>query len=109
MYFFTPRDRKYKNGTRPDRAAGGGYWKASGKDNEIRFRREVVGKKKTLVFYGGRPPLGIKTSWIMHEYRLNNDPLPSGTGENGMKVCTKISKSHIFNVYEKLVIFALLY
>ncbi|KAM7477030.1 hypothetical protein LguiB_024273 [Lonicera macranthoides] len=86
MYFFTPRDRKYKNGTRPDRAAEGGYWKASGKDIEIKFRRDVVGKKKTLVFYGGRPPHGNKTSWIMHEYRLNNDPLPSGTGENGMKL-----------------------
>ncbi|CAL5365014.1 unnamed protein product [Camellia sinensis] len=26
-YFFTPRDRKYKNGKRPNRAAGDGYWK----------------------------------------------------------------------------------
>ncbi|CAL5370986.1 unnamed protein product [Camellia sinensis] len=26
-YFFTPRDRKYKNGKRPNRAASDGYWK----------------------------------------------------------------------------------
>jgi len=26
--------------------------------------------KKALVFYKGRPPKGLKTNWIMHEYRL---------------------------------------
>jgi hypothetical protein len=25
------------------------------------------------VFYGGKPPKGIKTNWIMHEYRLLSD------------------------------------
>jgi hypothetical protein len=30
----------------------------------------VVGVKKALVFYKGRPPKGTKTNWIMHEYRL---------------------------------------
>ncbi|CAN0926867.1 NAC domain-containing protein 2 [Linum grandiflorum] len=29
-----------------------------------------VGVKKALVFYKGRPPKGIKTDWIMYEYRL---------------------------------------
>ena len=29
-----------------------------------------MGVKKALVFYGGKPPKGIKTNWIMHEYRL---------------------------------------
>ena len=29
-----------------------------------------VGVKRALVFYGGKPPRGIKTNWIMHEYRL---------------------------------------
>ncbi|KAK9063599.1 hypothetical protein SSX86_017470 [Deinandra increscens subsp. villosa] len=70
-YFFTPRDRKYPNGTRPNRAAVSGYWKATGTDKAIYSKSKYVGVKKALVFYKGRPPKGTKTDWIMHEYRLN--------------------------------------
>ncbi|KAH9295715.1 hypothetical protein KI387_039303 [Taxus chinensis] len=71
-YFFSPRDRKYPNGARPNRAAASGYWKATGTDKPIVMSggSQTVGVKKALVFYKGRPPKGIKTSWIMHEYRL---------------------------------------
>jgi No apical meristem (NAM) protein len=71
-YFFSPRDRKYPNGIRPNRAAGSGYWKATGTDKPIQnsSSNENIGVKKALVFYKGRPPKGIKTNWIMHEYRL---------------------------------------
>ncbi|KAJ1292464.1 hypothetical protein BS78_02G393400 [Paspalum vaginatum] len=73
-YFFSPRDRKYPNGIRPNRAAGSGYWKATGTDKPIVHDTDaatVVGVKKALVFYRGRPPRGSKTNWIMHEYRLS--------------------------------------
>ncbi|XP_022734327.1 NAC transcription factor 56 [Durio zibethinus] len=80
-YFFSPRDRKYPNGARPNRAATSGYWKATGTDKPVLTSggSQKVGVKKALVFYGGKPPKGIKTSWIMHEYRLadnktNNKP-----------------------------------
>ncbi|KAK8545664.1 hypothetical protein V6N13_066940 [Hibiscus sabdariffa] len=79
-YFFSPRDRKYPNGTRPNRAATSGYWKATGTDKPVLNSggTQKVGVKKALVFYGGKPPKGIKTNWIMHEYRLpdktNNKP-----------------------------------
>ncbi|CAN6219266.1 unnamed protein product [Urochloa humidicola] len=72
-YFFSPRDRKYPNGARPNRAATSGYWKATGTDKAILASsgsREKVGVKKALVFYRGKPPKGLKTNWIMHEYRL---------------------------------------
>ncbi|KAK6159925.1 hypothetical protein DH2020_003306 [Rehmannia glutinosa] len=69
-YFFTPRDRKYPNGVRPNRAAVSGYWKATGTDKAIYSGSKYVGVKKALVFYKGKPPKGIKTDWIMHEYRL---------------------------------------
>ncbi len=68
-YFFSPRDRKYPNGSRPNRAAGTGYWKATGADKPI-GQPKPVGIKKALVFYAGKAPKGDKTNWIMHEYRL---------------------------------------
>ncbi|XP_022746670.1 NAC domain-containing protein 2-like [Durio zibethinus] len=71
-YFFSPRERKYPNGARPNRAAASGYWKATGTDKPILTSRgtKSIGVKKALVFYEGRPPKGTKTEWIMHEYRL---------------------------------------
>ncbi|XP_073134147.1 NAC transcription factor 25-like [Henckelia pumila] len=72
-YFFSPRDRKYPNGARPNRAATSGYWKATGTDKPVftaKDQSQKVGVKKALVFYCGKPPKGIKTDWIMHEYRL---------------------------------------
>ncbi|KAJ7965531.1 NAC domain-containing protein [Quillaja saponaria] len=68
-YFFSPRDRKYPNGSRPNRAAGTGYWKATGADKPIGHPKPV-GIKKALVFYTGKAPKGEKSNWIMHEYRL---------------------------------------
>ncbi|KAL9663178.1 hypothetical protein QQ045_028017 [Rhodiola kirilowii] len=69
-YFFSPRDRKYPNGSRPNRVAGSGYWKATGTDKVITTEGRKVGIKKALVFYIGKAPKGTKTNWIMHEYRL---------------------------------------
>nr|DAD45178.1 TPA_asm: hypothetical protein HUJ06_003408 [Nelumbo nucifera] len=77
-YFFTHRDRKYPNGSRPNRSAGDGYWKATGADKSIYSDGVHVGYKKALVFYKGKPPKGEKTNWIMHEYRVAEyiDPRP---------------------------------
>ncbi|CAO2167276.1 unnamed protein product [Urochloa humidicola] len=68
-YFFSPRDRKYPNGSRPNRAAGTGYWKATGADKPVGTPKPLA-IKKALVFYAGKAPKGEKTNWIMHEYRL---------------------------------------
>ncbi|KAI3958633.1 hypothetical protein MKW98_030298 [Papaver atlanticum] len=71
-YFFSMREAKYPNGNRPNRATGSGYWKATGNDRKIvAFRsNQIVGMKKTLVFYTGKPSNGTRTDWIMHEYGL---------------------------------------
>lgn len=80
-YFFSPRDRKYPNGARPNRAAISGYWKATGTDKPILTSdgNHRVGVKKALVFYGGKPPKGVKTNWIMHEYRLADNSFNSNS------------------------------
>ncbi|XP_073038904.1 NAC transcription factor 32-like isoform X2 [Primulina eburnea] len=80
-YFFSPRDRKYPNGSRPNRTAGSGYWKATGADKAV-GKPTTLGIKKALVFYVGKAPKGIKTNWIMHEYRLANVDRSAGNRNN---------------------------
>lgn len=81
-YFFSFRDRKYATGFRTNRATTCGYWKATGKDRTVMdpVTREVVGMRKTLVFYRNRAPNGIKTGWIMHEFRLETPHVPPKVG-----------------------------
>ncbi|CAI0454078.1 unnamed protein product [Linum tenue] len=95
-YFFCVRDRKYPTGLRTNRATEAGYWKATGKDKEIYRAKVLVGMKKTLVFYKGRAPKGVKTNWVMHEYRLEGRlsayNLPK-TAKNEWVICRVFHKS----------------
>ncbi|KAJ6770464.1 putative proteinC DOMAIN-CONTAINING PROTEIN 72 [Salix purpurea] len=92
-YFFSPRDRKYPNGSRPNRVAGSGYWKATGTDKVITNEGRKVGIKKALVFYVGKAPKGTKTNWIMHEYRLLESSRKSGS--------TKLDDWVLCRIYKK--------
>ncbi|XWS07696.1 hypothetical protein CRYUN_Cryun41cG0012100 [Craigia yunnanensis] len=97
-YFFTPRERKYKNGSRPDRGAGDGFWRATGADKHVKCKGNLVGFKKTLVFYKGKPPHGDKTNWIMHEYVLSNPPARERSSNDDMRldewVLCRVYKKH---------------
>ncbi|XP_043721777.1 NAC domain-containing protein 104-like [Telopea speciosissima] len=65
-YFFSRRT--------PNRISTNGYWKSMGIDEPIvsNDSNKKVGMKKYLVFYIGEAPAGIKTNWIMQEYRLSD-------------------------------------
>ncbi|CAO2829595.1 unnamed protein product [Amaranthus hypochondriacus] len=76
-YFYCPRDRKYRNSARPNRVTEGGFWKATGTDRPIYSSEgsKCIGLKKSLVFYKGRAAKGLKTDWMMHEFRLPHSTL----------------------------------
>nr|GMD73714.1 NAC transcription factor 29-like [Ipomoea batatas] len=91
-YFFT--NRKYKNGQRSNRAAGSGFWKATGADKSIMNKQKVlVGSRKALVFYEGKPPKGVKTSWIMYEYRVEGTLSPRPRGDDDWVLCRIYNKT----------------
>ncbi|THU53756.1 hypothetical protein C4D60_Mb10t17790 [Musa balbisiana] len=91
-YFFNLREAKYTKGSRSNRAARSGYWKATGKDKQITSSRcgQVIGMKKVLVFYQGKPPTGAKTDWIMHEYRLTGPDTTACQRKNSSQSCVAV-------------------
>ncbi|CAN8300256.1 unnamed protein product [Cochlearia groenlandica] len=93
-FFFSPRDRKYPNGSRTNRATKGGYWKATGKERRVSCRDQTIGSKKTLVYYRGRAPHGTRTGWVMHEYRLDEAECePSALGmQDAYALCRVFKK-----------------
>ncbi|KAJ6813808.1 NAC domain-containing protein 53-like isoform X2 [Iris pallida] len=93
-YFFCPRDRKYPNGTRANRATDSGYWKTTGKDRTIVYDSQTVGMKKTLIFHLGKPPRGTRTDWVMYEFRLESVELVNaGFSQDTFVVCKIFQKS----------------
>ncbi|GJX09661.1 NAC domain-containing protein 82-like protein [Tanacetum coccineum] len=74
-FFFCPKSQKYLSGSRTNRATEAGYWKATGKDREVKYKDKIVAAIKTLVFQAGHPPKGTRTYWVMHEYRMDDKDL----------------------------------
>ncbi|CAK9860026.1 unnamed protein product [Sphagnum jensenii] len=100
-YFFSRKDKKYPTGNRANRATTAGFWKATGRDKAIYVAKDVqqlIGMRKTLVFYEGRAPHGNKTDWIMHEFRLDDGPAMPAHDDGGWVVCRVFKKSKNFKM-----------
>ncbi|KQK15686.1 hypothetical protein BRADI_1g24390v3 [Brachypodium distachyon] len=74
--------------------------------------REKVGVKKALVFYRGKPPKGLKTNWIMHEYRLADSSSSGATasrpppvvagGSGGRAASLRLDDWVLCRIYKKI-------
>ncbi|KAK7294568.1 hypothetical protein RJT34_17457 [Clitoria ternatea] len=73
-FFFNPVCYKYQNSKRVDRGTKCGFWKPTGNERYIRARgtNNVIGAKKTLVFYEGCTSDGSKSNWVIHEYYVKD-------------------------------------
>ncbi|KAK6937159.1 NAC domain [Dillenia turbinata] len=92
-YFFSSRKRKYQNGRRPNRSAGGhGYWNATGSNKPIKDGERIIGYKRSLVFYTGKSPNEGRTDWIMYEYRVAPDPSAPSSAHSNPMMSTKKDK-----------------
>ncbi|XP_024190392.1 NAC transcription factor 25-like isoform X1 [Rosa chinensis] len=106
-YFFSSRDRRYPNGSRPNRSAKGGYWKATKRDEIITAQGgEEIGFKMHLEFYEGTHAQGRKTNWKMHEYRIKeeneeNDIGPPQNTNKGEGISMRLDDWVLCKIYIK--------
>lgn len=91
-FFFCARGRKYPNGSQSKRATELGYWKATGKERNVKSGTNVIGTKRTLVFHTGRAPKGERTEWIMHEYCMD------GKSQDSLVIC-RLRRNSEFRPY----------
>ncbi|GMP24445.1 hypothetical protein CsSME_00001710 [Camellia sinensis var. sinensis] len=61
-FFFSSRGRKYPNGSESKRETEFGYWKAIGKERNVKLGSNLIGTKRTLVFHIGCAP---KEEWTI--------------------------------------------
>ncbi|XP_047316432.1 NAC domain-containing protein 60-like [Impatiens glandulifera] len=67
QFYFSTLDKKYPEESLSATTNQSGYWKASGKECNVTYASEIIGKKRTLFFYVGQAPGGEKTGWFMYE------------------------------------------
>ncbi|MBA0791294.1 hypothetical protein Gohar_015884 [Gossypium harknessii] len=90
-YFVYAPTYKYRNSKRINRTTREGYWKPTGNARKIIDPKtgEVIGTKKTLVFYKGQcnDKNKIRTCWVMHEYELVAAPNSIDIDQKTFNLC----------------------
>ncbi|OAY65667.1 NAC domain-containing protein 104-like [Ananas comosus] len=97
LWYFFNRTRD-QSGASPS-----GYWSPLDADEPIVSGGKDVGLKKTLIFYVGEAPQGIKTNWVMHEYHLVDGGGTSGTSSSSNRPSLK-KRSHQRSEHKKWVV-----
>ncbi|MBA0838098.1 hypothetical protein Goarm_010194 [Gossypium armourianum] len=96
-FFFIPWQESEARGGRPKRLTTTGYWKATGSPGFVYSSgNRPIGVKRTMVFYNGRAPNGIRTEWKMNEYKAIEQ------GASSISATPTVSKPHLlFNYLSK--------
>ncbi|KAF3794328.1 NAC domain-containing protein 17 [Nymphaea thermarum] len=91
-FFFSARGRR--DGRR-SRATDSGVWKIEGRDEPVVSAKEgVVGMKRTLAFYRGKPLFSEKTEWMMNEYVLVGGGDHSATNRDSFAIYRMFLNPH---------------
>ncbi|XP_051132847.1 NAC domain-containing protein 104 [Andrographis paniculata] len=93
-YFYSRRTQ--------NRVAGSGYWQPIGVEEQIcsSSEQKVIGVKKHSAFYLGEPPHGVKSDWIMQEYRLPDSCSSSSRSSRKRSSKKDYSRWVVCRVYE---------
>lgn len=80
-----------------NRITANGYWKPWGCDEQIinSSSSKRVGVKKYYIFHIGEGPEGVKTNWIMQEFRLSDGSNISGSSASSSGRSKRRSQSKI--------------
>ncbi|KZV56914.1 hypothetical protein F511_21805 [Dorcoceras hygrometricum] len=83
------------------RATGSGYWQSLGVEEPIYTSAgSKVGIKKYCAFHIGEPAQGVKTNWIMEEYRLSDHASTHRASRSRRSSRIDYSKWVVCRVYE---------
>lgn len=96
MYFFTIPKLKYVNGSRPNREARKGFWRASTGKQIKDYGGHPIGYKM-LLNYRGNIDKRKNTDWLMHEYTIN----PSGSKKVFIRIyaCITLLYHHLLDQF----------
>ncbi|XP_026416269.1 NAC transcription factor 25-like [Papaver somniferum] len=105
LYVFTPRERKYPNGSRPERYITGryiGYWQIFGKPKDI-FNTDgtPTGVRRSLNFYKGTKEDHSDTPFTMIEYILESRIQSKSGHQDGNKKQEPV-KLALCKIWERL-------
>ncbi|QCD76523.1 NAC domain-containing protein 104-like [Vigna unguiculata] len=86
-----------------NRVTGNGYWKPTGMEEPVvsSSNNKRVGMKKYFVFHVGEAAAGIKTNWIMQEYRLSDSASSTRSSKRKPQPKADYKKWVICRVYER--------
>ncbi|KAH7548574.1 hypothetical protein JRO89_XS14G0170100 [Xanthoceras sorbifolium] len=100
-YFFSQIDQRHAKGGLIRRTTKSGYWKATGRETNIFYKKKLVGFKRIFIFHFGKAPTGKKTPWIMHEFRVNPTLIPAANNALDNAIRTKVESYVVCKIHYK--------